>query len=70
VDKEITLAIFFAVTISCLTIIAIASFIIRTANRRKSERKEFQELKRDISQIKNHVEGMREQLADIINKLG
>ena len=69
-DKGITLAIFFTVTISCLTIIAIASFITRAANRRKSERQEFEELREDVSQIKSHVEGMREQLADIINKLG
>jgi hypothetical protein len=70
VDREITLAIFFTVTISCLTIIMIASLIIRTVNRRKSGRQEFEELRRDVSQIKSHVEEIREQLANIIDRLG
>jgi hypothetical protein len=47
-------------------VITSIALITRAVNRRGAGRKELQELRQDISQIKSSIEDMREQLADII----
>lgn len=49
-------------------IVAIAC-IARAVGKRGANRKELRELRQDISQIKEHIEDMREQLADIVIRL-
>ena len=56
-------------TVMVVMVVAII-FIGRAIGRRGMRRKEFQELRQDISQIKNHIEEIREQLADIVIRLG
>ena len=55
-------------TIMVVLIVAVSS-IATAAGKRGVNRKELQELKQDISQIKEHIEDMREQLADIVIRL-
>lgn len=45
-------------------------FIGRATGKRGAGRRELQELRQDISEMKNHIEEIREQLADIIIRLG
>jgi cell division protein FtsB len=47
-------------------IITTIALITRAISSRGAGRKELQELRQDISQIKSSIEDMREQLADII----
>jgi len=51
-------------------IISIFGLISRAVSKRGAGRKELQELRQDMSQIKSNIEEMREQLADIIIRLG
>jgi len=51
-------------------IISIFALISRAISRRGASRKELQELRQDMSQIKSNIEEMREHLADIIIRLG
>lgn len=50
--------------------ISIFGLISRAIGKRGAGRKELQELRQDISQIRSNIEEMREQLADIIIRLG
>lgn len=51
-------------------IIVIVSVLGKAINSRAANRKELQLLKDDISYIKTHIEDIKEQLADIIIRLG
>jgi|GEM_PF-1744642 len=47
-------------------VITTIALITRAISRRGAGRKELQELRQDISEMKNHIEEIREQLADIL----
>ena len=59
-----------AIAMGSGVILGTISIIARTISGRALKRKEFQELKGDILYIKNHIEDIKEQLADIIIRLG
>jgi len=46
------------------------SIFAKSISGRAANRKQVQELKRDIAEIKGSIEDIREQLADIIIRLG
>ena len=58
------------VFIVMITVVVIFGTIARAIKRRGASRKELQELREDISQMKSRIEEIREQLADIIIRLG
>ena len=51
-------------------VISTIALIARAISRRGAGRKELQELRQDILQIKNLVNDIREQIADVIIRLG
>ena len=51
-------------------VVAIFGTIAGAIKRRGASRKELQELREDISHMKTRIEEIREQLADIIIRLG
>ena len=67
---DISLTVFYVVTISCLTIIVVVSLIAKAIGRSKARRREFQELQQRISYIKDKTDEISEQLAHIISRLG
>ena len=58
------------VFIVMITVVIIFGIIGGAIKRRGASRKELQELREDISQMKTRIEEIREQLADIIIRLG
>jgi hypothetical protein len=56
-------------TVIIIVIVGI-SLIAAAIGKRGAGRRDLQELRQDISQIKSNIEEMREQLADIIIRLG
>ena len=52
-----------------LAVVFIA-LIARGIGRRKVDRQQFHELREDISRMKDSIEDLREQVADIIIRLG
>jgi type II secretory pathway component PulM len=66
-EEVMIMSIVFFVMISVVIIFGIIAGAIK---RRGASRKELQELREDISQMKTRIEEIREQLADIIIRLG
>jgi len=66
-EEVMIMSIVFFVMIS---VVIIFSIIAGAIKRRGASRKELQELREDISQMKSRIEEIREQLADIIIRLG
>ena len=66
-EEAMIVSIVFFVMISVVIIFGIIAGAIK---RRGASRKELQELREDISQMKTRIEEIREQLADIIIRLG
>ncbi len=58
------------VFIVMITVVIVFGTIAGAIKRRGASRKELQELREDISQMKTRIEEIREQLADIIIRLG
>lgn len=58
------------VFIVMITLVIIFGIIAGAIKRRGASRKELQKLRDDISQVKTWIEEIREQLADIIIRLG
>jgi hypothetical protein len=51
-------------------VISVFALIARAIGRRGVGRRELQELRKDISHIKSQIDDMKEQLADIVIRLG
>ena len=66
-EEVMIMSIVFFVMISVVVIFGIIAGAIK---RRGASRKELQELREDIAHMKTRIEEIREQLADIIIRLG
>lgn len=58
-----------AIAVSGGVIISVIAIIAEATSKRGVGRKELTKLQQDISQIKDHINDIREQLADIIIRL-
>ena len=69
-DGEILAIAIVSVVMSAVVIMSIAGIIAGAVGKRGANRKELQQLRQDMTEMKSYIEDMREQLADIVIRLG